>query len=560
MLDEQSRPDAGTWRILELIAAGVALSTILEQIILAAEAGLDGVLGSVLLVDEATSTVGHGAAPNLPEGFKRRVDGMRLHPSTCSWGAAFFRASPVVVADIASDPLWQDYRDLALSYGLRSGWAVPVKAAGVVVGVVVMYACVPRSPTAQELEVARQAADLASLAIGKANLEAEAQTLRREASQGERMAREWSRLRDLLWGAPAIVALTRGPEHTLEFVNHAFVRALDRPRSELLGRPVSDVLQFFEPAGIQQMLDRAFREGVACSGDEMRLALRRRDGIVRETFLNFVCQPVRDPTGQVSGLFIHAVSVTRLVKAREELVRLQRQKNEFFATLAHDLRNPLLVIDGNAQLLLRTFASDRVPDAEFVIQCLEEISGTARRVFFRTGDLVDLSKEQAGGEVQLMLEPVALVPLVRRVIADFSKTGYENRIVLQAKKEQVIGEWDPLRLEAALVNLIGNALKYSLGMADVTVTVDADDQWATVEVADRGPGIREEELPQVFESFWRSESSGKVWGSGIGLASVKQTVTLHGGEVAVRSAPDFGSVFTIRLPYKAIGEERSTAR
>jgi signal transduction histidine kinase len=97
-------------------------------------------------------------------------------------------------------------------------------------------------------------------------------------------------------------------------------------------------------------------------------------------------------------------------------------------------------------------------------------------------------------------------------------------------------------------------------MADVTVTVDADDQWATVEVADRGPGIREEELPQVFESFWRSETSGKVWGSGIGLASVKQTVTLHGGEVAVRSAPDFGSVFTIRLPYKAIGEERSTAR
>lgn len=152
--------------ILEMIAQGESLHGILEQITLKIEAQSRNMFCSILLLDPDGIHVRHGAAPNLPDTFICAIDGQAIGPAAGSCGTAAYRKEPVFVSDIATDPLWADYREVALSHGLRACWSTPIKSAtGSILGTFAMYYGEPRAAGAYELRLIGLATHLAKIAI-----------------------------------------------------------------------------------------------------------------------------------------------------------------------------------------------------------------------------------------------------------------------------------------------------------------------------------------------------------------------------------------------------------
>jgi len=156
----------GQSKILQKLAANAPLSEILERLVLLIEAQAPGMLCSVLLLSEDGDHVRHGAAPSLPPEYVKAIDGSAIGPKVGSCGTAMYRGEPVVVTDILTDPLWEDYRDLAVSNGLRACWSTPILSGrGKVLGSFAMYYREPRTPTGEEAGLTEVATRIAGLAV-----------------------------------------------------------------------------------------------------------------------------------------------------------------------------------------------------------------------------------------------------------------------------------------------------------------------------------------------------------------------------------------------------------
>jgi len=179
---ERKRAEAlrdGESHILEMIARDSPLEKILEQLVRVVEAQFAGLLCSVLLLDEDGQHVRHGAAPSLPGPYTKAIDGLCIGPKAGSCGTAMYRREPVVVTDILEDPLWETYRDVAGSYGLRACWSTPILAhSGQALGSFAMYYREPRSPSPAETRALEMATHLAGIAIERKLAREERERLR----------------------------------------------------------------------------------------------------------------------------------------------------------------------------------------------------------------------------------------------------------------------------------------------------------------------------------------------------------------------------------------------
>jgi PAS domain S-box-containing protein len=163
---------AGEKRVLEMIARGNALSVILDALCRLVEELSKGSLASILLLDPDGDRLWHGAAPSLPKSYIDAIDGGRIGPAAGSCGTAAHRKEAVIVPSIADDPLWADYRDLALSHGLRACWSTPLLASdGGVLGTFAIYSREPGSPAPQQQSIIEQITDLASIGIERKRAE-----------------------------------------------------------------------------------------------------------------------------------------------------------------------------------------------------------------------------------------------------------------------------------------------------------------------------------------------------------------------------------------------------
>jgi signal transduction histidine kinase len=157
---------AGEKRLLEMIAKGESRTVILDTLCRVVEELADGSLSSILLLDANASCLRHGAAPSLPASYLETIDGIHVGPSVGSCGTAAYRGERVVVSDIATDPLWADYRDLALGHGLRACWSTPIVSSdGRVLGTFAIYYREPRAPTSSEQNIVERITHLASIAV-----------------------------------------------------------------------------------------------------------------------------------------------------------------------------------------------------------------------------------------------------------------------------------------------------------------------------------------------------------------------------------------------------------
>ena len=149
------------------LVGGASLAQSLARLVETVEAHSDtGMLASVLLLDPDGRHLRHGAAPSLPEAYNAAIDGIEIGPSVGSCGTAAYCGHPIYVADIAQDPLWRDFKELALGNGLRACWSMPVQSSdNRVLGTFAIYYRAPRSPTDSDKELIRRAAETAALLI-----------------------------------------------------------------------------------------------------------------------------------------------------------------------------------------------------------------------------------------------------------------------------------------------------------------------------------------------------------------------------------------------------------
>ncbi len=157
---------AGEKRVLEMIAKGNPLPSLLEALCRLVEEMSSGSVCSILLLDAEGKQLGHGAAPSLPASYAKAINGVVIGPATGPCGRAAYLREPVIVSDIASDPLGSGYRELALAHGLRACWSTPIQSsAGKVLGTFAIYWHEPCSPAAQHQKIIEQVTDLAAVAI-----------------------------------------------------------------------------------------------------------------------------------------------------------------------------------------------------------------------------------------------------------------------------------------------------------------------------------------------------------------------------------------------------------
>jgi PAS domain S-box-containing protein len=234
--------------------------------------------------------------------------------------------------------------------------------------------------------------------------------------------------------------------------------------------------------------------------------------------------------------------------ARAEAEQANRVKDEFLATLSHELRNPLNVILGYAEVLLR---SDEAKASQFVKRAAEILKRNALAQSRLVRDLLDLSRLHIG-KLSLNREVVSLTTIIDNALETVSNNAASKQISIKfdAADDVIFVDADPLRLEQVIWNLLSNAVKFTPAGGAVIIRLRLAKERVTVIVEDNGPGIEPQFLPHVFEMFRQADatSSRSYGGMGIGLALVQQLIGLHGGTISVESRLGHGAKFTVELP------------
>lgn len=233
-----------------------------------------------------------------------------------------------------------------------------------------------------------------------------------------------------------------------------------------------------------------------------------------------------------------------LEKEIAERKRAEQFREEYVSLISHDLRNPLTVLKGHGDLLYRLLSRQGL-DRE--ASSAEAIGKSARRMQAMIQDLVE-SVRLESGRLELRREPVELRYLLADIAEGVGSTEDRARLRVECPEGIPAVPMDSERMERAIVNLVTNALKYSPPDSPVLVRVERREDEVAISVTDQGVGIPPEELPHLFERFYRAKTAGTAEGLGLGLYIARLIVEAHGGRVGAQSEVGKGSSFSLTLP------------
>jgi PAS domain S-box-containing protein len=270
------------------------------------------------------------------------------------------------------------------------------------------------------------------------------------------------------------------------------------------------------------------------------LLLMRADGRLVPVLVN--AAPVHGPAGEVRSVVVTVMDIS----AQRELERL---REEYVGLVSHDLRNPLSNIALRVQLLERALRSKGLTRELAIAEALQQ---SARRMNGMIEELLESTRLESG-RVELHREPMDLAHFLEGVLERDVPPDERERFTLEVSGPVPPVSVDAARLERVVVNLLGNALKYTPPRTPVTVRLASEGGRAVVSVKDAGPGLRPEEQAQLFEKYYRTRSGRKAEGTGLGLYISRLIIGAHGGRIWVESTPGGGSTFSFTLPLEAAG-------
>ncbi len=246
-----------------------------------------------------------------------------------------------------------------------------------------------------------------------------------------------------------------------------------------------------------------------------------------------------------------AETVRQLKIARDQAMEASRTKSSFLANMSHELRTPLNAIIGLTELLCEN--AERF-GTEKALEPLRRVLRAGRHLLKLINDILDLSKIEAG-KLDLVLEEVMIQPIVEEILGTARPLAEQNRnqLFLECSAEIGMVRCDSMRLRQVLLNVLGNACKFTKDGAvhlRVTRTRDIGREWVEFAVSDSGIGMTEEQLARLFQEFAQADASTtrQFGGTGLGLAITRRLCQMMGGDVTATSSPGKGSNFSVRLP------------
>jgi len=296
-----------------------------------------------------------------------------------------------------------------------------------------------------------------------------------------------------------------------------------KPRPDILpSRHLADLLSCHPPSGEEVLVQD--------------LTLRQNGGKARIYQARIAV--IRGAEGDYRGRITLLHDVTR---ERE----VDQMKSDFVSTAAHELRTPLSTILGYTDLLLTQQEQTRDHYQEYLTLIQDKAENLAQIV----GDLLDISRIEAGEGLQLSFEPCDLETLCQKVVDEFSIENRTHQFELNFPEHPILIEADRYAITQVLENLISNAVKYSPRSGDISIRAEQNDNSCELTISDTGLGMQPDQLDRVFEKFYRADATNTaISGTGLGLTIVKYLVDAHRGAVLLESQPGHGTTVRLQLP------------
>src|SRR5437016_2906459 len=492
-IDDRKRTEAllaGENQILEMVATGMPLAAILDGLCRLVDKLCDKSLASILLIDPNGRCLRRGAGPRFPEAFMAAVDGVEIGPAVGSCGTAAYRKEQVIVSDIATDPLWADYRELALANGLRSGWSTPILSSdGSVLGVFGIYGREARTPTPQHQHTIKQMTHLASVAIERKQA---AESLR----ASELLAR--GQLEALTHTLDAL-AQESDPDRLLEHVLRTIIEQSDAHSASVWDREQGVHTILFVPMvvagrvsgfiGIRFTLKRGFRQ------EEIEL------------------------TRALAHQATLAIQLTRLsAQSRQSAVMAERNR------MARDIHDTLA--QGFTGVIVQLEAVEEATSKNQAVKASGHLN--------RAGDLASESLREARRSVQALrpqaLEEKPLSEALKDLIDKMTGgTTVRAEFTSQGKRRKLPPEWETNLLRIGQ-EVLTNVLRHARA-SEFKVLLVFDSSEIRLDLRDNGCG---------FDPQRKHE--------GFGLQGMRERAEGMGGRLTIQSAPGKGTAISIVLP------------
>jgi signal transduction histidine kinase len=415
----------------------------------------------------------------------------------------------------------------AASLGLLAGVALPLLARSRVVGVLFIFRNYMGVFSANDKNLLQSFADQAAIAVANAQLYTQ---LRHE---------EWrmSALIDTV--ADGIFILTS--DHTIEHCNPAFTHLLGVETSVVKNKPHEQVVRWAKLRE-GQSLEQAERGGWPLTPNATLYVegdLERPNKPPLAVGITYA--PLVSPQGRLMNVIASARDITRFREADE-------LKSTFISVVSHELKTPVALIKGYVSTLRR---EDAAWDREIVQDSLAVIEDEADRLTGLIENLLDASRLQAGA-LSINLADVDLPATAQRIAERFRTQTNKHTIVVEFAPNFPVVMADEDRLEQVLSNLVSNAIKYSPKGGEIRIGGQVLSSQVIVCVSDQGSGIAQEDIPYVFDRFYRAgEASRTTKGAGLGLYLARAVVEAHGGRIWVDSKMGEGARICFSLPREA---------
>lgn len=532
--------------------------------------------GNLQLLDQKNGTLTIAAHRGFSKPFLSFFNAVRTEVAAAC-AEAMRSGERVIIEDVTKSPIFagQPSLDVLLDAGVRAVQSTPlVSADGMVFGMISTHFDEPHRPGERELRLmdllARQAADYLERRHAEEALRAKEAELQLDIAERKR-AEEALRLKDtelevILNQTPFMLTRCTRDLH-YRFVSRAYAHMLGHEPQDIAGKPI---VEFMGHEGLKTVMPYIER---VLGGEQVEYEAEVPFENVGTRSLGVVYTPDRDERGEVIGWIASIADISdrkraetqreRLLQAEHELRHIaeeaNRLKDEFLATMSHELRNPLNVILGYSELLVR---SQEITDAEPVRRMAEAIRRNAIAQAKLICDLLDLSRLRSG-KLEINRETVSLMTSVSNAIDTVRSDAEDKQIAIEVVGPDMplFVKGDPVRLEQIIWNLLNNSVKFTPAGGKIVVRADADGDRVSLSVEDNGQGIDSSFLPHVFEMFRQANTAASrvQAGMGIGLAVVQQLITLHQGSITVTSdGPGKGAKFTIELPSSMEEQTRHT--
>jgi PAS domain S-box-containing protein len=502
------------------------LAPALQAILDTAVKGQDADFGIIWLHDGRSGRLVAEVSRGFPESlFSEVVPG----PVGGSAGNAFAHRRRWVVSDTESDPAFAPFREAARQAGFRSVHSTPiVTRSGALLGVLSVHYAESRTPLQREMQVADVCARHAADAI--------------EMFRNQNALRESERMYRAIGESMEYGVWTAGPEGGNTFLSESFLKLTGLTQERAHGDGWTAAIHPDDVGPTFAKWQVCLRDGIKWDHE---FRVHGVDGQWYSILGRAV--PLKNDRGMVTGWAGINLDIARLKRVENELRELDQRKDEFLATLAHELRNPLAPLRNGLEVMrLASGNADMVEKARSMME--RQLSQMVRLV----DDLLDVSRVSRG-KIELRRSDIELGAVLRNAIETSQPLMSErhHQLIARIPPERIVINGDLTRLSQVFWNLLNNAAKYTEKSGRIELTVEALEGKVAVRVKDNGIGIPENMRARVFDIFTQVDHSLEKaqGGLGIGLSIARRLVEMHGGTIEVRSdGPRKGSEFIVTLP------------